>query len=414
MEAVTWTVPVTAQVPVGDWDDPEAARGSALELQVYRDGRVTQVDPPRQVGFVATAVWHTADPGWMEERGTYVPTGGEGMGTYSLRRDGTLVTATVTGQHGVPPASVLFTVPEGFRPAQIVHRSVAVDTAGCHTRRLEVRPQGAVYLTGGSAETIDAPLVYETTMTWTAGADVCQRHTWVQARLLLALRSQGRIRDSCAEVTWTDLASVRSLDLNATATLRAWLEGTPPLQAHDLSGLTGLRTLALQGDVWFPAVPANLLVHAPALESLHLSGNRRRLPPGFLAHAPGLQRLTLRDTDPAVLSFLPPELEVLDLEVPAGRTEPPLHWLIHVPELRELKLVAPGLTRLPDDWLAYAPELQYLILDTPRLTALPVDFQTDTPNLREVRNPRGCAVSAMDPADRSSLLARFLEACGNQ
>ena len=119
------------------------------------------------------------------------------------------------------------------------------------------------------------PPVHATTITWTAGADLCQRHPWVQARLLLALRSQGRIRDFCAEVTWTDLASVRSLDLNATATLRAWLEGTPPLQAHDLSGLTGLKTLYLQGDVWFPAVPADLLFHTPTLESLDLSGNRK-------------------------------------------------------------------------------------------------------------------------------------------
>ena len=384
VEAVTWTVPATAQVPVGGGDDSEAARGSALELQVHRDGRVTQADRPRQAGHVATVTWRTADPGWMEARGTYVPTGGEGTGTYSLRRDGMLVTATVTGAHGVPPASVLFTVPAGFRPAQTVHRSMVVDAAGCHTRMLEVRPKGTVHLVGQPVGTGTEPLVHETVMAWTAGADVCQRHPWVQARLLQALRSQGFVRDSCAEVTWTDLTSVKSLDLKPAAALRAWLEGTPPLQAHDLSGLTGLKTLALQGDVWFPAVPVDLLVHAPALESLDLSGPLLRLPPGFLAHAPGLRRLTLRDTDPAALSFLPPGLEVLDLEVPAEWTELPPDLLAHVPELQRLTLKGTGLTMLPADLLARVPKLQRLTLEVPELRTLPPDLLARVPELQDL------------------------------
>ena len=159
-------------------------------------------------------------------------------------------------------------------------------------------------------------------------------------------------------------------------------------------------------------MPPDLLFHTPALESLDLSGSRLGLPPDFLAYAPRLQRLTLRDVDPDVLSFLPPGLEVLDLEVPADRPELPLD-LLHAPKLRSLTLRAAGLTRLPEDWLAHIPELRYLTLDIPRLTALPVDFQTDTPNLREVRNPGGCAVSVTNPANRSNLLALFLEACGN-
>ena len=205
---------------------------------------------------------------------------------------------------------------------------------------------------------------------------------------------------------------MKSLDLKPAATLRAWLEGTPPLQAHDLAGLTGLQTLALQGDVWFPAVPVDLLFHAPALGSLDLSGSRLPLPPGFLAHAPELRRLTLRDVDPDILSFLPPGLEILDLEVPAGRTELPSD-LFHAPKLRALTLRAAGLTTLPADLLAHVPQLEHLTLDTPRLAALPVDFQTAPSNLREVRDPGGCAVSATDPADRPHLLARFLDACGN-
>ena len=416
VEEVTWTVPATALIPAGvsaSGSEPRGASGSAFDLRVNRDGTVVHMDPPSPTGYVATTVWHTADPGWMEVRESYAPAGNEGTGTYTLRRNGTRVTATVTGAHGVPLTSVLFTVPTGFRPAQTVSQSMAVDTAGCHTGTLKVRPQGTVHLEGRPVETGDEPLVYGTTMTWTAGADVCQRHPWVQARLLQALRNQGRVRDSCAEVTWTDLASVENLNLNPTATLRAWLEGTLPLQAHDLAGLTGLTTLDLQSDAWFPAVSADLLIHTPALESLDLSGSRLRLPPGFLAHVPGLRRLALRDVDPEVLSFLPPGLEVLDLEVPADSAELPPDLLAHVPKLRSLTLKATGLTTLPADLLAHVPQLQWLTLDTPRLTALPVDFQTDTSNLREVRDSKGCAVSVMNPDNRPNLLAHFLDACGN-
>ena len=401
------TGPALAGGPGGD-RDPGGAPG--------RDGAPPGRADARRGGVCGVPHRHHLDDGGEGS----APHGGDvhdddGRGNLPPGPGGT-VTATLAFRPadglGAGPPAHLFTVPAGFRPARTVRRSVVVDKAGCHSRTLEVRPQGTVRLLAVPVSAVTEPPVHETTMTWTTGADVCQRHIWVQARLLQALRSQGRVRDSCAEVTWPDLASVRSLNLKPAATLRAWLEGTPPLQAHDLAGLTGLRTLALQGDVWFPAVPVDLLVHAPALGSLDLSGSRLPLPPSFLAHAPELRRLTLRDVDPNILSFLPPGLEVLDLEVPVGRTELPPD-LFHAPKLRALTLRAAGLTRLPGDWLAHVPQLEYLTLDIPRLTVLPVDFQTDTPNLREIRDPGGCAVSATDPADRPHLLARFLEACGN-
>ena len=389
VEEVTWTVPATARVPVGRDDpeaDPEAARGSALELQVHRDGRVVQVDPPRQAGHVVTITWRTADPGWMEVRGTYVPTGGEGTGTYSLRRDGMVVTATVTGAHGVPPASVLFTVPAGFRPVQTVHRPVAADTAGCYIwRKLEVRPQGTVYLAGEPVETGAEPPVHETTMTWTAGADVCQRHPRVQAGLLRALG-----RSSCAEVSWTDLAEVKGLHLGPdfdsfpTGALDARHGDALPLQAHDLAGLTGLTTLVLQGEARFPAVPADLLVHAPALETLDLSGPRLRLPPSFLAPASGLRWLTLKDADPEVLDFHLPWLHALTLEVPAGQATLPADWLAQVPELQYLTLKGAGLKELPPDLLAPVPELQHLALVARELRELPPDLLAPVPKLQSL------------------------------
>ena len=412
----TWT---TAAWPMSARGRPlPEAPAVTIILEARPDGTVHHLAAPTLDG-AGYAGYRTAITWMTEERDPLLMTGTftslAGAGTYRLVRRGDTVTATLAFPSGdeldtAPPAH-LFTMPAGFRPARTVRRTV-VDKAGCYTRALEVRPQGTVRFLTVPAEIGTEPLGHETTMTWTTGADVCQRHIWVQARLLQALRSQGFVRDSCAEVTWTDLASVRSLDLKPAATLRAWLEKTPPLQAHDLSGLTGLWTLALQGDVWFPAVPVDLLVHTPALESLDLSGNRKRLPPNFLAHAPELRRLTLRDTDPAFLSFFPPGLEVLDWEVPASRTELPPD-LLHVPELRSLTLKAAGLTTLPADLLAHVPLLEYLTLDTPRLTALPVDFQTDASNLREIRDPGGCAVSVTAPADRPSLLARFLDACGN-
>ena len=414
---MTWTTaarPVTARGrPL-----PEAPAVTVI-LEARPDGTVHHLGAPTldgagYAGYRTAITWMTEERDPLLMAGTFTTT--TGAGTFRLVRRGGTVTATLAFRPadglGAGPPAHLFTVPAGFRPARTVRRSVVVDKAGCHSRTLEVRPQGTVRLLAVPVSAVTEPPVHETTMTWTTGADVCQRHIWVQARLLQALRSQGRVRDSCAEVTWPDLASVRSLNLKPAATLRAWLEGTPPLQAHDLAGLTGLRTLDLQGDVWFPAVPVDLLVHAPALGSLDLSGSRLPLPPGFLAHAPELRRLTLRDMDPDDLAFLPPGLEVLDWEVPAGRTELPPD-LFHAPKLRALTLRAAGLTRLPGDWLAHVPQLEYLTLDIPRLTVLPVDFQTDTPNLREIRDPGGCAVSATDPADRPHLLARFLEACGN-
>ena len=414
---MTWT---TAAWPMTTRGQPlPEAPAVTIILEARPDGTVHHLGAPTldgagYAGYRTAITWMTEERDPLLMTGSFTPAAGGG--TFRLVRRGDTVTATLAFPSvdglGAGPSAHLFTVAAGFRPAQTVRRSVAVGKAGCHTRILEVRPQGTVHLVGEPVGTGAEPPVHETTITWTAGADLCQRHIWVQDRLLQALRSQGRVRDSCAEVTWTDLASVNSLDLKTAATLRAWLEGTPPLQPHDLAGLTGLRTLALQVDVWFPAVPADLLFHAPALESLDLFGSRLRLPPGLLAHAPGLRQLVLRDVDPDVLSVLPPGLEVLDWAVPASRPELPPD-LLHVPELRALTLRATGLTTLPADLLAHVPELEYLTLDTPRLTVLPVDFQTTPPNLREIRDSSGCAVSATDPADQPNLLARFLDACGN-
>ena len=333
----TWTSPTSGSTGV-----------SAVDLRVRRDGTVMQAGLPGPAGYVATVMWRTLDPGWMEIRGSFAPAAGGGTGTYTLRRDGEQVTATVTGEHGVPSTSVLFTVPEGFRPAR------TVDAVGCRAPSLQVRPEGTVHFVRDPLGTGNKPLVYETTMTWTAGADVCRRHDWVQAILLQALRSQGRVRDSCAEVTWTDLAAVKSLHLNPSsgtptaAIHHPGIEDALPLQAYDLAGLTGLTTLGLQGEGWLSPVPTDLLTHVPALASLHLSSPSLRLPPDFLAHVPELRTLTL---ETAGLTELLPDL------------------LVHVSQLHSLTLKVPNLTELPVGLLTHVPELRCLFLEATNATA---------------------------------------------
>ena len=384
--------PLLFTVPAGfrpvtetTWTSPTPGpAGGAVDLRVHRDGAVMQAGLPGPAGYVATVMWRTLDPGWMEIRGFFAPAAGEGTGTYTLRRDGEQVTATVTGEHGVPSTSVLFTVPEGFRPAR------TVDAVGCRAPSLQVRPEGTVHFVRGQFGTGNKPLVYETTMTWTAGADVCRRHDWVQAILLQALRSQDRVRDSYAEVTWTDLAAVKSLHLNpgsgipTAATHHPWIEDASPLQVHDLAGLTGLTTLGLQGEGWSP-VPTDLLTHVPALESLHLSTPSLRLPPDFLAHVPELRALTLETA--GLTELLPdllvhvPKLRSLTLKVP-HLTELPVDLLVHVPELQSLTLEAAELTELPPGLLVHISKLHSLILKVPHLTELPMDLLIHVPELR--------------------------------
>ena len=382
----TWTVPATVWVSASGSESSEAI-GPSFDLRVHRDGKVVHVAPPRPAGYVATVTWRTADPGWMEVRGAYAPSRGDGTGRYSLRRDGVQVTATVTGEHGVPDTSVLFRVPAGFRPVQTVRQAGMLDAAGCPVLTLEVRPEGTVHLTGGSAETGAEPLAHETTLTWTAGADVCQRHPRVQAFLLRILWL-----DSCAEVTWTDLASMDSLDLGSgafpAATLDAWLEGVSPQQVHDLADpglrlpmdflahVPGLESLTLEVPADRTRLSADLLVHVPGLRSLTLkSEGLRELPPDLLAHVPGLEALTLEVEGlrelPSGLLVHVPRLESLTLEVPASQTRLPVDLLAHVPELRFLTLKGAELRELPPRLLAHVPRLWSLDLEAPELRELP-------------------------------------------
>ena len=389
----TWTIPATAWVPGSGLESSEAV-GPSFDLRAHRDGKVVHVAPPRPAGYVATVTWRTADPGWMEVRGAYAPSRGDGTGRYSLRRDGERVMATVTGEHGVPDTSVLFRVPAGFRPVRTVRQTGVLDAAGCHVLTLEVRPEGTVHLVEGPGGIGEEPLVHGTTLTWTVGADVCQRHPRVQALLLRVLR-----RNFCAEVTWTDLASIDSLDLGSgtgafsAAALDAWFEGVSPQQTHHLATpdqrlpmdflahVPGLKSLTLEVPADQTWLSADLLAHVPGLESLTLKGmGLRELPPDLLVHVPWLDALTLKSEG---LKELPPDflaavpgLEYLFLEV-SGLKELPPDFLAHTPDLQSLTLKSEGLRELSPDFLTHTPRLRYIILETPNVTALPTNSQAD-------------------------------------
>ena len=96
-----------------------------------------------------------------------------GLGHFHLERRGSQVAATVVAvrvqwPHGHMP--VLFTVPEGFRPAQTVKGSVwAVGLEGQATTGLEMQvdPSGAVVLTADRAPAMTGLVRYATALAWT-------------------------------------------------------------------------------------------------------------------------------------------------------------------------------------------------------------------------------------------------------
>ncbi len=421
---VTWATvarPMTAQ----GWLRPEVPTVTVI-LEVQPDGMVYHVDTPtlEEAGYVGyrTAMTWTTDEAALFVAGTF--TSAAGAGTYRLVRLGNTVTAILAAP-AAPGLDValsphLFTVPLGFRPVEEMTWtvpttavvSVEMSVSGWVPREvvgpgfdLRVHRDGRVipvnptrqagYVAEVMWRTLDsgwmeAQGTYEIPMTWTAGADVCRRHAWVQAVLMRALHW----RDSCIKVTWTDLTAIEELHLHpgfgvfSAATIREWFESALPLQAHDLAGLTGLKKLELLDSAWLPAVLSDLLVHTPALEVLHLSSPSPWLPLDFLAYASRLRALTLEAAELTELSLdvlaHTPWLEALTLEVPASWAELPVDWLAPTPVLEHLTLEAAGLTELPPDLLVHVPGLRSLTLRTPKLTELPVDWLAPTPVLEHL------------------------------
>ena len=152
------------------------------------------------------------------------------------------------------------------------------------------------------------------------------------------------------------------------------------------------------------ALPADLLMHAPHLEVLHLdSPSLESFPEHFLTYAPRLVRLHLRVPSLQALpaSFLAhaPRLEVLHLDTGQysfALQSLPEGFLTHAPRLVELYLLAPALWGLPASFLAHAPRLEKLELGHgydfgppyPReklpVRSLPANFLAHAPHLRHL------------------------------
>jgi len=276
---------------------------------------------------------------------------------------------------GVPETWPLFWLPDGFRPGRTRHwilQSQRVDAQGQILDRqnwvdlgIQISPWGMAYYDHVPVREAGYRH-FTTTLAWPVGADVCQRSQAVKEGLLKALNLE-----SCQQVTWMDLASLRELEVNTRTNIRSNREYlTSDLESFlpfDLMGLTRLRRLVVTHD-------------SPSVISLET-------PPLSLAHVPQLERLVFQDITLTQLSedFLvnTPDLRYLDLRL-AQVTRLPSGFLTFTPQLQSLYLdLGPELTDLPPGFLAHTPHLRHLHLRlrSEALAQLPPDFLRDAPRL---------------------------------
>ena len=357
-------------------------------------------------------------------------------GHYALRRTGATVTGMLTttrspGLHRsdqVPP--VVFQLPPGFRPFQPIPLAVAAtDDAGMSIFRLRVDPSGEVVYLSSSYRDSGPPMTYRIPVSWPTeeslanqaqtpsnGVDLCTRNPAVQDALLDGLFGTAIESNSCASVTWSDLAAVEILDLEMGA-------GHPPLQQRDLEGLTGLTQLTLHSPQrlyeWWPG---DLLVATPRLLELDLDlfsaeitdavlryraphwalvkkkgaslfgsaffypyryQRRSRLTAELLSYAPQLERLTIRGLGPNVPSHLVAHnARLQSLDLGADPESLPEDFLHHNGQLQELTLRGFHLSTLPEDFLEHNPQLRRLTFHSNLLETLPKNFLQHNPQLR--------------------------------
>ncbi len=312
-------------------------------------------------------------------------------GAYHLRRTGPTVTARISLQpdpSSLPPdtgSGFLFTVPQGWRPAQTIVWEVAQmpdDPAGTTESpparlSLTVEVDGMVRYRAAGGGTSLGPGHQTIALAWpVAGAqpDLCSRPESIRETILKALSAPEGSRLPCEAVTWSQLAQIRELSVGA---------GHP----EHLAGLTGLQQvrLVLGGGIGLPGILAqmpqvrivkdlevlspDLLASVPQVQRLTLASSHllRSLPPGFLDHTPHLESLILNGSD----EFFPyAQLRLL----PKGLLAP-------VPHLTHLEIASIRLERLPWDFLDSSSQLQSLTLETFQLEQLPFDFLSGVPRL---------------------------------
>lgn len=366
--------------------------------------------------------------------GFYKNQPGSQEGVYQLKRSGDTVTAffstTVSPvQHFArQEPTVLLTVPSGFRPAipitwKLEGTHVLSDGTPELSRpdlsefHMRLDPDGTMRYVDDSGVDGVGFLRYTTQLAWPgAGAEprVCERSPDVQARILAALRAQGRTRLYCRFITWEDLAQIRTFNLfglegelgngvgigktddldgliNLEAAdlivspgvqLSALLAPTPFLTALTLRGLPAelpvdllfhtprLSSLSLSGSL--STIPLDLLAHSPQLTILSLDGASLELPENLLAHTPQLDSLSLRAQKlnvPNVLLVHSPQLKSLSLEF--NNLDLPADLLAHTPSLTSLALGSQGNLELPNNLLDYGIQLEHLSLSGKELVLLP-------------------------------------------
>ena len=317
---------------------------------------------------------------------------------------------------------VLFTIPEGFRPAIPITWEVNGQHVGANGQldpgrrdlqvfRLRVDTEGRVRYVDDRGVDDVGYLRYRTALAWPlAGTDplVCERNSRIQRRILAALADAGEGVLSCSQVGWEHLARIRTWSSQEPPTIQHYYQRPavwhwmpepasqeasngqyyyrnryfwPPfpywkkdlplpreyayIRSHDLLGLTNLTELHVNFGSQSPSDPM-LLAHTPRLLALSMAGPY--LPRDFLVHTPLLSHLhlggfsddrLLDETADALVQV--PHLTSLDLGF-RHPTDKVSNLFQHVPQLTRLTI--DGLTEpLPEDFLSVLSRLTHLTVE---------------------------------------------------
>ncbi|MXZ23568.1 MAG: hypothetical protein F4Y80_01665 [Caldilineaceae bacterium SB0665_bin_21] len=307
----------------------------------------------------------------------------------------------------------LFFIPEGFRPAlelewEVEGRPVradgtpAPDDAPPRTFTLRVATDGSVRYVDNARVDGVGHLGYEVRLAWPlAGAepDVCERTGDMRRTLESIVSAAAGEQVYCANITWEQLATVRSL-------LHYNRQGYPHYvrfrDLPDLAGLQGVTSAALENlGEWPPATLAPI----PAVETLYISSGSMPmggpsagtlfglLPADLLAYTPLVSDLRVQAVSFAnfaddILASVP-RLRILHLDnrlKGLARLEWPTDldlsaFLQSVSELTELRIDLGGRTDLPADFLSPVPGLRTLMINASRVSTIPGDLLAPVPHL---------------------------------
>ncbi len=311
---------------------------------------------------------------------------------------------------------VLFTVPKGFRPATaltwaVSGRRVRADGTSDPTRD-DVQVFRMSMDTAGRVRYVDDPglddvgyLAYRTALAWPlAGTEpqLCNRSQAVQTAVQAALHLEDASAKTCADITWSELAAIQTLEIDASKLESVNYTHTFTFSLLDLVGLSGLKKLYVyNGDTDVHAgiisayVPARLLDHSPLLQDLvFLSVDLPLWSSGLLSNTPNLRSLNLNlawreHPFPEGFLSLTPNLQYLELHLNRTEITLPSDFLSRAPRLRVLRMYMDDetLLGLSPDFLADTPNLEILTLAVlgEGALSLPPQALSFTPRLKQAR-----------------------------